>query len=71
MVFYRGGTITDPASAGYSFFTNFFSDLGMTVGHAGQPKTVSMVLFMVALSIARSRSRINFFPSLFYAVLSP
>lgn len=50
MLFYQGGTFDYPTAQGYSFFTNFLSELGMTAGHAGQKNTLSMVLFIVALA---------------------
>jgi hypothetical membrane protein len=52
MLFYPGGTLTDPTTSGYSFFTNYFSDLGLTWTHARQPNTVSAMLFITALTMA-------------------
>jgi hypothetical protein len=52
MLFYAGGTITDATTSGYSFFHNFFSELGLTKTHAGQPNTISAVLFVTALTLA-------------------
>jgi hypothetical protein len=52
MLFYPGGTATDPTTHGYSFFTNFFSDLGLTQTRTGQPNTVSAILFITALTAA-------------------
>lgn len=52
MLFYAGGTSTDPTTARYQFFTNFFSDLGMTVAHNGEANTISFLLFSLALSLA-------------------
>jgi hypothetical membrane protein len=52
MFFYPGGTFADPATEGYSFFRNFFSDLGRTQAHSGAPNTVSAILFFVALTLA-------------------
>ena len=52
MWFYPGGTIADPTSRGYSFFTNFFSELGLTRTHSGGSNTVSFILFFVALTLA-------------------
>ncbi len=52
MWFYPGGTIADPTSQGYSFFANFFSELGLTRTHSGGPNTVSFILFFVALTLA-------------------
>jgi hypothetical protein len=52
MVVYPGGTHSDPTTRGYSFFRNFFSDLGLTETFLGQPKTASFLLFTVALTLA-------------------
>lgn len=52
MFLYPGGTFSDPTRAGYSFFHNFFSELGLTRTHAGAPNTASFVLFTVALTLA-------------------
>ena len=47
IVFYKGGTMNDPSSIGYSFTLNFFSDLGRY-----KPENmISLVLFAVALGI--------------------
>ena len=52
MLFYAGGTLVDPTTTGYSFLTNYFSDLGLTWSHARQQNTVSAVLFISALTMA-------------------
>jgi hypothetical membrane protein len=52
MLFYPGGTASDPATAGYSFFTNFFSDLGRTQARNGQLNVIAAPLFILALSLA-------------------
>lgn len=49
MITYQGGTRLDPTSKGYSFFSNFFSDLGRTISYSGEVNTVSAVLFFVAM----------------------
>jgi len=49
MLVYPGGRVGDPHSIGYSFFTNFFSDLGQTHTHSGATNTVSLVLFCIGL----------------------
>ena len=49
MLLYPGGTKADPHTQGYSFFTNFLSDLGHTVAISGQSNIASMVLFISAL----------------------
>lgn len=52
MFFYPGGTLSDPTTQGYSFFRNFFSDLGALHTTSGAPNYVSAVLFVAALSMA-------------------
>jgi hypothetical membrane protein len=52
MLVYPGGTIGDPTTRRYSFFRNFFSDLGRTVSVDGTPNTLSAILFFVALTWA-------------------
>ncbi len=52
MFFYPGGTFASSAAKGYSFFRNFFSDLGRTQTHSGASNTVSAILFFVALTLA-------------------
>ena len=49
MLLYPGGRVGDKASLGYSFFTNFFSDLGQTQTHSGASNTTSLVLFCLAI----------------------
>lgn len=51
MLFYPGGTARDLAAPGYSFFENFFSDLGLTVAHSGAANTISAILFVAALTL--------------------
>jgi hypothetical membrane protein len=48
MLTYPGGTVTDSTTVGYSFFQNFFSDLGRVTAPDGQSNRVSMILFLVA-----------------------
>ncbi|MBN2469441.1 MAG: hypothetical protein JXN59_01860 [Anaerolineae bacterium] len=50
MALYPGGTAGTPDAAGYNFFRNFFSDLGMYTAHNGAPNTASAALFLVALT---------------------
>lgn len=52
MFIYPGGTSADKTTTGYQFFTNFFSDLGRTVAHNGQPNALSSLLFTVAMIAA-------------------
>jgi len=67
MLFYPGGTHSDPATKGYSFFRNFFSDLGLTETIDGEPKLASFLLFTVAMVLAGAALATFFFvfPSLF------
>ncbi len=52
MLLYPGGTKANPNTQGYSFFTNFLSDLGQTVSLSGQSNIPSMVLFCSAMVLA-------------------
>lgn len=52
MLVYPGGTGADKTTAGYSFFTNFFSDLGLTRAHNGASNGLAMPLFVAALGLA-------------------
>jgi hypothetical protein len=52
MLAYPGGAHQNKHSIGYSFFTNFFSDLGRTVAHNGAPNSISASLFFAALCCA-------------------
>src|SRR5258707_1247534 len=51
MLFYPGGTLSNPRSHGYAFFVNFLSDLGRFSSLSGQSNLPSMVLFTLALSM--------------------
>jgi len=50
MVFYAGGTYVNPNTQGYSFWSNFLSDLGRTKGYSGKINIVSCVLFTIMYS---------------------
>ena len=52
MFFYPGGSLTDPTTKGYSFYSNFFSELGFLVTKSGAVNTPSAVLFITALTMA-------------------
>jgi hypothetical protein len=52
MVVFPGGSRADPTSRRYSFFHNFFSELGLTVTRSGAPNTVCLILFVTALTLA-------------------
>ncbi len=49
MLLYPGGAKFDHSTRSYSFFGNFFSDLGASVTHAGLDNSASRVLFVLAL----------------------
>jgi len=49
MELYAGGTAWDPASSGYAFAHNFFSDLGAIHSWSGRANHASAVLFAIAL----------------------
>ena len=51
MFTYPGGSNFNKDSAGYSFSTNFFSDLGRRVSFNGEPQMLTSVLFSLALGI--------------------
>jgi hypothetical membrane protein len=51
MLLYPGGTYTDHTTRGYSFFANFFSDLGATRTPSGAANTLSMILLTSSLSL--------------------
>ncbi len=48
MLFYAGGSLNNPEAQGYSFWTNFLSDLGRTRSYSGKPNTISSILFTIA-----------------------
>ena len=50
MIVYPGGTRLDQTTPGYSFFSNFFSDLGRLEALSGDPNILSALLFIIALS---------------------
>ncbi|MEO6912490.1 MAG: hypothetical protein ABI182_00540 [Candidatus Baltobacteraceae bacterium] len=50
MLLYPGGRVGDRESLGYSFFSNFFSDLGQTSTYGGHANYPSLVLFCLALT---------------------
>jgi hypothetical protein len=54
MFAYPGGTFTDFNTRGYSFFQNFFSELGMVRTHNGGPKSVSLILFITSMFLSGS-----------------
>lgn len=51
MLFYPGGTFSDPNTSGYSFFGNIFSDLGRFIAHSGESNLISFFLYNISLFI--------------------
>ena len=49
MFLYPGGTSIDKNKIGYSFYENFFSDLGMVMTYDGESNRISRLLFVSAL----------------------
>ncbi|MCP4762886.1 MAG: DUF998 domain-containing protein [archaeon] len=48
MLFYSGGSHTDPNTVGYTFFGNYFSDLGLSIAINGELNIISSVLYIFA-----------------------
>ena len=51
MLFYPGGTLYDETTVGYSFFGNFFSELGVTLTYYGKSNAVSAIIFTFSLTV--------------------
>ncbi len=51
MIFYPGGTFSDPNTNGYSFFGNLFSDLGRYIAHSGESNLISCIMYNFSLFI--------------------
>ncbi|MFW9949297.1 MAG: hypothetical protein ACFFKA_04125 [Candidatus Thorarchaeota archaeon] len=51
MIFYAGGTLTDPSSPGYFFWGNFFSDLGRLIALSGNSNIISYTIFTISALI--------------------
>tara|TARA_Y100001980_G_C14551442_1_gene334792 strand:- start:910 stop:1647 length:738 start_codon:yes stop_codon:yes gene_type:complete len=49
MLSYPGGTINDQSTSGYSFTSNFFSDMGAYKARNGEPNYLSMIFFSISL----------------------
>ena len=46
ILFFKGGTVNDPTTVGYSFYKNFISELGAFTAHNGEfnnPPSLSLV----------------------------
>ena len=59
MYFYVGGNSVNPEAPTYSFFYNFFSEIGLTIAY-GQPNTIAAIHFFIAM-IGSGISLILFF----------
>lgn len=51
MLVYTGGTYANVTASGYNFFENYFSDIGRTVSHSGNPNGLGSFLFILAMVI--------------------
>jgi hypothetical protein len=51
MLFYAGGTLADPSSKGYDFWSNLFSDLGRIIALSGQPNSIAFFIFTISAMI--------------------
>ncbi len=51
MLVYPGGTIHDISTNGYSFTSNFFSDMGAYAARNGEPNYLSMIFFSLSLTL--------------------
>jgi len=69
MFVYPGGSMTEPNTRGYSFFENFFSELGFFVTKSGAANYFAAPLFFIALTLAGSGMVLFFlaFPQFFQA----
>ena len=63
IIFYAGGSYSNPSAQGYTFFGNFFSDLGMLKSDNGQNNLKSQIFFILAIFTA-SFVQITIFVSL-------
>lgn len=51
MLYYPGGTFSDPNTIGYTFLGNIFSDLGRSIAHSGEPNLISFSIYNTSLFI--------------------
>ena len=51
MIFYTGGTKLDPNASNYSFWANYFSDLGRTKSISGKSNVISCFLYTISGTI--------------------
>ena len=72
MLFYPGGTRSNPELQGYRFFENCFSELGLMQSYSGGPQTASFILFTLALALAGAALVIYYClaPSIFWGKTS-
>jgi hypothetical protein len=51
MFFYTGGTYVNASTSGYSFWYNYFSDLGRFLAHSGTSNLISFTIFTLTVSL--------------------
>ena len=49
ILFFKGGTVSDRTTVGYSFYNNFISELGAFTAHNGEFNSPSMFFFIAAM----------------------
>jgi hypothetical protein len=68
MIFYRGGTLRDPNLSNYSFWANYFSDLGRTKSLSGKSNLLSCVIYTISgITLAISVAPFTFGISQFFS----
>ena len=48
MLFYAGGTSTNPGAPGFSLWANFIGDLGRTKAYSGKSNTISSLIYSIS-----------------------
>jgi len=48
ILFYAGGTSTNPGASGYSLWANSIGDLGRTKAYSGESNTVSFIIYSIS-----------------------
>ena len=48
MLFYAGGTSTNPGAPGYSLWANFIGDLGRTKAYSGESNIISSLIYSIS-----------------------
>lgn len=70
MLFYPGGDQLNPDTIGFSFWSNFFSDLGGYYSHSGEINVISSKIFLVANLLVTSSAFLVYL-AFFYIIKKP